>query len=100
MAKCYTKNKKSKESKQVMTQAIGQFAGTNEEVHVMLTNAEIAVESGDIKKAMSILKQVKIDSPYFVESRRVLADVHLKYLKSKKGYARCYNEIIESNPSF
>ncbi len=30
LAKCYTKNKKHKESKQVMTQAIGQFAGTSE----------------------------------------------------------------------
>ena len=30
LAKCYTKNKKNKESKQVMTQAIGQFAGTSE----------------------------------------------------------------------
>ena len=39
LAKCYIKNKKNKESKQVMNQAIGQFAGTNEEVHVMLVNA-------------------------------------------------------------
>ena len=50
----------------MITQAISQFAGTPEEVHVMLTNAMIAVESGDIKKAMSILRAVKPDSPYFV----------------------------------
>jgi len=24
----------------------------------------------------------------------MLADIHLKYLKSRKGYARCYYEII------
>jgi tetratricopeptide repeat protein 21B len=77
-----------------MTQAISQFAGTNEEVHVLLTNAYIAIESNDIKKAMSILKAVKADSTYFVESRKMLADIHLKYLKSRKGYARCYFEII------
>jgi hypothetical protein len=35
-------------------------------VHVLLANASIAVETGDIKKAMSILKQVKGDSIYFV----------------------------------
>ena len=73
-----------------MTQAISQFAGTSEEVHVLLANASIAVDSGDIKKAMSILKGVKSDSPYFVESRKQLADIHLKNLKSRKGYARCY----------
>ena len=100
LAKCYTKNKKSKESKTIMTQAISQFAGTSEEVHVLLANATIAVDSGDIKKAMSILKGVKADSPYFVESRKLLADIHLKHLKSRKGYARCYFEIIEAVPTF
>lgn len=30
LAKCYTKNKKTKECKTVMTQAISQFAGTPE----------------------------------------------------------------------
>lgn len=49
-----------------MTQAISQFAGTNEEVHVLLTNAYIAIQSNDVKKAMSILKAVKADSTYFV----------------------------------
>lgn len=100
LAKCYTKNKKAKESKTIMTQAISQFAGTSEEVHVLLANAMIAVESGDIKKAMSILKGVKADSPYFVESRKMLADVHLQHLKSRKGYAKCYYEIIEAVPTF
>ena len=90
LAKCYIKNKKAKECKQVITQAISQFAGTPEEVHVMLTNAMIAVESGDIKKAMSILRAVKSDSPYFVESRKLLADIHLQHLKNRKGYAKCY----------
>ena len=59
-----------------------------------MANAAIAVESNDIKKAMSILKGVKSDSPYFVESRKMLADIHLQYLKSRKGYAKCYYEII------
>ena len=90
LAKSYIKNKKPKECKQVITQAISQFAGTPEEVHVMLTNALISVEAGDIKKAMSILRAVKPDSPYFVESRKMLADIHLEHLKNRKGYAKCY----------
>ena len=49
---------------------------------------------------MSILRAVKNDSIYFVESRKMLADIHLKYLKSRKGYARCYYEIIDCNPTF
>lgn len=83
-----------------MTQAISQFAGTPEEVHVLLANAVIAIESGDVKKAMSILKGVRSDSPYFVQSRKMLADIHLNHLKSRKGYAKCYYEIIEAVPTF
>ena len=83
-----------------MTQAISQFAGTAQQVHVLLANAMIAVESGDIKKAMSILKGVKAESPYFVQSRKLLADIHLKHLKSRKGYAKCYYQIIEAVPTF
>jgi tetratricopeptide repeat protein 21B len=66
----------------------------------LLANALIAVESGDIKKAMSILKGVKSESPYFVESRKMLAEIHLNNLKNRKGYAKCYYEIIEAVPTF
>lgn len=66
LAKCYAKNKKVKETKALMNQAIGEFVGTSEEMNVLLTNALIALDTGDIKKAISILKGVKNDSPYFV----------------------------------
>lgn len=83
-----------------MDQAINEFMDTTEGVNVTLTNALISVENGDIKKAISILKAVKQNSPYFVESRKLLADINLKHLKSRKNYARCYYEVIEAEPSF
>jgi|JI6StandDraft_1071083.scaffolds.fasta_scaffold07203_6 tetratricopeptide repeat protein 21B len=100
LAKCYAKSKKFKESKSIMEQAIRDFVGTSEEVNVLLTNALISIETGDIKKAISILKAVKSTSPYFVESRKMLADIHLTHLKSRKNYARCYYEVIETDPTF
>lgn len=41
-----------------MLKAIQEFAGTNEEGTVMLANSEIAIEAGDVKKAINILKAV------------------------------------------
>ena len=41
-----------------MLKAIQEFAGTSEEGTVMLANSEIAIESGDVKKAINILKAV------------------------------------------
>ena len=46
----------------------------------MIANAEVSLASGDIKKAISILKGVTADSPYFSLSRKKLADVYLKYI--------------------
>ena len=100
LAKCYAKNKKGKETKAIMGKAIGEFSGTSEEVNVLLTNALISLDTGDVKKAISILKAVKSDSPYFIESRKLLADINLEHLKSRKGYARCFYEMIELDPSF
>jgi hypothetical protein len=41
----------------------------------LITNSEIAVLSGDIKKALSILRAVDAESRYFADSRKVMAEV-------------------------
>ena len=55
----------AKEAKQIMVKAISEFTGTEEEVNVFIANSEISTQTGDIKKAISILKGVNSDSPYF-----------------------------------
>ena len=67
-----------------MTKAISEFTGTPEEVNVLLANSEIAIKGGDIKKAISILKGVSTESSYYVQSRKLLADVYLTHLKDRR----------------
>lgn len=38
--------------------AIGEFAGTEQEMNVLLANSQLAIEANDIKKALSILRAV------------------------------------------
>jgi tetratricopeptide repeat protein 21B len=64
-AKALAKNKKDKEARSVMVKAIQEWAGTAEEGAVMLANSEIAIESGDVKKAINILKAVTAAQPTF-----------------------------------
>ena len=52
------KLKRHGEAKSIMTQAIQNFSGTAEEVNVLIANSEMTLESGDTKKAISILKGV------------------------------------------
>ncbi|KAL4503354.1 hypothetical protein ABPG72_000960 [Tetrahymena utriculariae] len=99
-AKALQQNNNSKEAKKIMTQAISQFTGTTEEVNVLIANSEIALQSGDVKKAISILKGVPQESPYFLRARQILADVYLDQLRDRRNYAKCYADLIEIDPSF
>ena len=66
----------------------------------MMANSEVSIESGDIKKAINILKAVTSDKPIFQTSRIILADVYLKYIKDRRNYTKCYHELLEAAPTF
>ena len=83
-----------------MKNAIQEFGDTENEVAVLMANSEIAVQMGDIQKAMSILKAVESSSPYFIKSRKLMAYIYLVQLKDRRHYAKCYSDLIDVDPSF
>jgi tetratricopeptide repeat protein 21B len=100
LARAYIANGRVTEAKNIMDEAIKNFAGTTEEANVLMTNAELAVASNDIKKAISILKAVDKSSSYFVESRKLMADIYLKHMMDRRHYAQSYVDIIEASPTY
>ena len=42
---------------------------------MLIANSEIAILTGDLKKALSILKAVNSESAYFAEARKIMAEV-------------------------
>lgn len=69
-------------------------------MNVLIANSEIAMLSGDIKKALSILRAVPNSSPYFKDSRFLLADIYLKHLKDRRHYAQCYYDLVANDGCF
>ena len=100
LAKAYVAAKRVSDAKTIMNEAISIFTGTPEEGNVLMANAEISVASDDIKKALSILKAVSPNSPYFIESRKFMAEICLDQLKDRRQYAKCYLDLIEVSPTF
>lgn len=100
LAKAYVAAKRINDAKTIMSEAISNFTGTSEEGNVLMANAEIAVASDDIKKALSILKAVGPDSPYFIESRKLMAQICLENLKDRRQYAKCYLDLIEVSSTY
>jgi tetratricopeptide repeat protein 21B len=77
LAKAYGSNKQLDKARDVINNTIAEFAGSPQEINVLLANSQLAIESNDIKKALSILRAVSSDSPYYSQSRKLMADVYL-----------------------
>ena len=86
-------------AKKIMARAIAEFQGTPEEVKVMLTQSDMALKMGDVKKALAMLKKITPDNVSFVEAKKKQAQLYLDELKDRMNYQRCYLEILDNDPS-
>ena len=93
------KLKKTEDSKKWMQKAISEFAGTPYEVIIILAHADWALISGDIKKALNMLKKIPMESPHFKDARIKMADIYLKQLMDRRHYSKCYMEILKAKES-
>lgn len=78
------------EAAKVLQDAINEFSGTPEELRLMIANAELALTHGDVEQALSMLRNVSQEQPYFVQTKEKMADIYLQHRKDKKLYISCY----------
>ncbi|XP_004703829.1 tetratricopeptide repeat protein 21B isoform X1 [Echinops telfairi] len=91
-------NGEQHEAAKVLQDAIHEFSGTSEELRVTMANADLALAQGDIERALSMLRNVTTQQPYFIEAKEKMADIYLKYRKEKMLYITCYREMAERLP--
>ncbi|OWJ99807.1 TTC21B [Cervus elaphus hippelaphus] len=87
------------EAAKVLQDAIHEFSGTSEELRVTIANADLALAQGDVERALSMLRNVTAEQPYFIEAKEKMADIYLKHRKEKMLYITCYREMAERMPS-
>lgn len=56
----------------------------------MIANADLAIAQGDVEQALTMLRNITPEQPYFVQAKEKMADVYLQYRKDKKLYGGCY----------
>lgn len=78
------------EAAKVLQDAIHEFSGTSEELRVTIANADLALAQGDVERALSMLRNVTSEQPYFIEAKEKMADIYLKHRKEKMLYITCY----------
>ncbi|XP_019409134.1 PREDICTED: tetratricopeptide repeat protein 21B [Crocodylus porosus] len=92
-------NGEQHEAAKVLQDAINEFSGTPEELRVMIANADLALAQGDVEQALTTLRNITPEQPYFVQAKEKMADIYLQYGKDKKLYASCYRDLVEQLPS-
>ncbi|XP_035377935.1 tetratricopeptide repeat protein 21B [Electrophorus electricus] len=92
-------NGEQHEAAKVMQDAINEFTGGPEELRITIANAELALLRGDTELALSMLRNVTPEQPYYVQAKEKMADVYLNHRKEKRLYVSCYRELVEKMPS-
>ncbi|KFQ72482.1 Tetratricopeptide repeat protein 21B, partial [Phaethon lepturus] len=83
----------------ILQEAINEFSGSPEELRVVIANADLAIAQGDVEQALTMLRNITSEQPYFVQAKEKMADIYLQYRKDKKLYAACYRDLVEKLPS-
>ncbi|MEE6489492.1 hypothetical protein FKM82_015590 [Ascaphus truei] len=92
-------NGEQHEAAKVLQDAINEFSGTPEEVRLMIANAELSLAHGDVEQALTMLRNISAEQPYFVQAKEKMADIYLQHRKDKKLYTSCYRDLVEKLPS-
>ncbi|CAE7571991.1 TTC21B [Symbiodinium sp. KB8] len=87
------------EATAVAADAAVEFAGTPEEVKIVVAHATLALEAGDISTAITLLGNVPYDSPAFAYAQRVKANIYLRHRRNKLKYIQAFRDMVEHDGS-
>lgn len=86
------------EATKLVKDAMHEFAGTPEEVRVVIANSEIAMKRGDVEAAIHMLSNIPPDSTAYTQAQKVKADILLKHRNDKRAYTKCYRDLVKRSP--
>lgn len=78
------------EAAKVIQDAINEYSGTTEELRITVANADLALLRGDTELALSMLRNITPDQPYYVQAKEKMGQIYLKHRKDKSLYISCY----------
>lgn len=73
-----------------MQDAINEFSGTPEEIRVAIANVDLALSSGNVDVALSLLRNITPKQPFYVEAKEKMANIYLQTRKDIRLYIGCY----------
>jgi tetratricopeptide repeat protein 21B len=93
-ASLLSKARRLKEANKVLSEAKMAFAGTAQEVQVLVAASHLAVERKDFDTAIRTLDKIAPDNPTYKRAQMIKAEVYLVYQRDKEKFVNCYNQLV------
>lgn len=79
LAEIHSKLGHTHEAAKVMQDAINEFTGTSEDAKICIANADLALSRGDSEQALTLLKTITEEKPYYIQSREKMAQLYFTH---------------------
>ncbi|KAH7731473.1 tetratricopeptide repeat protein 21A isoform X1 [Aphelenchoides avenae] len=104
---------RTSEADALMGNALEMYSGKAEQQQLVLVNAQLRLQRGDVDGAFNILQTVTpgkrtktcireaslADQPNYQAARMKMAQIYLEEKHDKHKFAACYRDILEKDPS-
>uniref|UniRef100_A0A0N5BQF7 Tetratricopeptide repeat protein 21B n=1 Tax=Strongyloides papillosus TaxID=174720 RepID=A0A0N5BQF7_STREA len=83
----------------IMSNAMKRWKGKPEEQQLLLMSAQLKISRGDCDSGIAILSTITPDQPNYQAAQVKLAEIYLNEKNDSVKFARCYKNILSSNPT-
>lgn len=94
----YNSMEQSSEANKWMSIAIDEFRRTPEEGRLIVANADLLLQHGNLTKCLELLRGIDPGQPYYLQAKTKMAHVYLHHRKDRLGFAQCFKELVENCP--
>ncbi|KFD52697.1 hypothetical protein M513_06353 [Trichuris suis] len=98
LAKLLQLNGDLAEAEELLTD-LSQQHDEDQEGQIILSQCDLLLRRNDVNKALNLLSEISSDKWYYVQARKVMADIYLTYRKDKRQYIACFKEMMHSSPT-
>lgn len=93
------KSGKVKDANKLLSDAKVNFAGSSQEIHLLLASSQLAIDRGDFESAIRSLEKIRPESSFFHRAQVLKGEILLVHNHDKEAFTKCYLSLVESNPN-